>query len=155
MNRLFAPRLLSPWRWLAAYALLINAAIHLQLTPMHLEEAPYVGVLFVLLSLGCLVLGGLLVLADSTPVWGAAGGISLLALAAFIASRTVGLPQMADDIGDWSDPYGRLNVAVEVLSVALSLVVLLSAGPNALRRRRGPQTPGWSSPTDSTRQPVT
>lgn len=124
MSQLLTRPARSPWRWLTAYSLLINAAIHLILTPMHLEEAPYVGVLFVLLSAACLLLAGALALFDTPAVWAATGSVSLLGLLAFLASRTIGLPQLADDVGNWSDPYGWLTIVVETLAVALTVAVL-------------------------------
>lgn len=128
----------SPWRWLTAYSLLINAAIHLILTPMHLEEAPYVGVLFVLLSSACIVLAGALVLSDTPVAWAATGTVSLLGLLAFLACRTVGLPQLADDTGNWSDPYGWLTIAVETLAIACTAVVLRSDAHTRLTATRKP-----------------
>ena len=98
MPRLSSVAQHSRWRWPAALFLLVNAAIHLALAPMHLIEAPYVGALF----------------------------ISLLALTAFLASRTIGLPQIRDDIGNWADPLGYPNMVVEILTAAVTIAVLRS-----------------------------
>jgi hypothetical protein len=116
-----------PWRWLTALLLLVNAGVHIPLVPEHLDEAPYIGVLFILLSVACIVLAAVIVVVDTTWVWAASGTISLLALVAFVLSRTVGLPQIGDDVGNWTDPLGFPALASEALTVALA------AG--ALRRR--------------------
>jgi hypothetical protein len=116
-----------PWRWLTALLLLVNAGVHIPLVPEHLDEAPYIGVLFILLSVACIVLAVVIVVVDTTWVWAASGTISLLALVAFVLSRTVGLPQIGDDVGNWTDPLGFPALASEALTVALA------AG--ALRRR--------------------
>lgn len=126
MSYLTRPAHRSPLRWAAAVLLLANAAIHLYLTPMHLMEAPYIGVLFIALSATCLILAVLLTFHDNEPVWAVTGALSVVALLAFIASRTVGLPQIGDDIGNWSEPLGMVNLAVEALTLAFTLGVLWS-----------------------------
>jgi hypothetical protein len=114
----------SPLRWIAVVMLLATAGTHVPLIPEHLEEAPYVGVLFIALSVASVVLAVLLVRWDSPLVWTASGVMTVLALAAFIASRTVGLPQIGDDIGNWGEPLGYPAVAVEALVTAAAAIVL-------------------------------
>jgi hypothetical protein len=126
MSHLWDPAQHSQWRWPAALFLLVNAAIHLYLAPMHLIEAPYIGALFIALSAACIILAVLLTFLDNTLVWTATGTISLLALIAFLISRTIGLPQIGDDIGNWTDPLGYPNMVVEILTVAVAVVVLRS-----------------------------
>jgi hypothetical protein len=121
---MFTP-LASPLRWVAIVMLLGTAGTHVPLIPMHLEEAPYVGVLFIALSVASVVLAVLLVRWDSPLVWCASGAMTLLALVAFFASRTVGLPQIGDDIGNWSEPLGYPAVAVEALVTAAAAIVLV------------------------------
>jgi hypothetical protein len=116
--------LASPLRWVAIVMLLGTAGTHVPLIPMHLEEAPYVGVLFIALSVASVVLAVLLVRWDTPLVWSASGAMTLLALVAFFASRTVGLPQIGDDIGNWTEPLGYPAVAVEALVTAAAGIVL-------------------------------
>ncbi|MEO6942287.1 MAG: hypothetical protein ABI124_04610 [Terrimesophilobacter sp.] len=126
MSYLSNPAQHSPWRWLAIVLLLVNAAIHVNLTPMHLMEAPYIGLLFIVLSAACVILAALLAFRDNELVWMATGALSALALIAFLASRTVGLPQIDDDIGNWTEPLGILNMAVEALTALVTFAVLWS-----------------------------
>lgn len=114
----------SPLRWVAIVMLLGTAGTHVPLIPEHLEEAPYVGVLFIALSVASVVLAVLLVRWDTPLVWTASGVMTLLALVAFVASRTVGLPQIGDDIGNWGEPLGYPAVAVEALVTAAAAIVL-------------------------------
>lgn len=114
----------SPLRWVAATLLLITAAVHLPLVPEHLEEAPYVGVLFALLAAACIALAVLLVLRDTPTAWELSGTVALLALAGFLTSRTVGLPQLGDDVGNWSEPLGFPAVLAELLIAAVSAYTL-------------------------------
>ena len=126
MSFLSQPPQHSPWRWSASVFLLANAAIHFYLAPMHLMEAPYIGVLFIALSSACIVLAVLLTFLDNGAVWAAAGALSLVATIAFLTSRTVGLPQLDDDIGNWTEPLGYLNLVVEILTITVALAALWS-----------------------------
>jgi hypothetical protein len=119
----------SPSQWIASVLLLIAAATHIPLIPDHLEEAPYVGILFIVLSLACVALAVVILVLDTDAVWLLSGAICLAAVVAFLASRTVGLPQIGDDIGNWTDPLGFPAVASEALLVAL-------AGVHVVRRHR-------------------
>jgi hypothetical protein len=107
----------SLWRWPAAAALSATAAIHMTLVPEHLREAPYAGALFIALSAAALAIAMLLSAADHDLVWLAAIGISLGALLAYFLSRSVGLPSLSDDVGDWANPLGVAAVACEALTL--------------------------------------
>ena len=65
-----------------------------------------------------------LVRSDDARAWAAAAALSAGAIAAFVISRTVGLPQGADDIGNWTEPLGLASLFVEGSLVALSAMVL-------------------------------
>ena len=136
MTRPFTSPLHSPLRWTAAVLLLTTAATHVPLVPEHLEEAPYVGVLFIALSVAALVLAVLVMVRDTPLVWGATGVMSLLAVVAFLASRTVGLPQIGDDVGNWTEPLGLPAVAAETLALLAAAVVLYA---DASRRHTRPR----------------
>jgi len=126
MSPLWSPAQHSPLRWPALLLLMVNAAIHGYLAPIHLIEAPYIGALFIALSAACIILAGLLTFLDNILVWAATGAMSLLALMAFLASRTIGLPQIRDEIGNWAAPLGYPNMVVELLTVTVALVALRS-----------------------------
>jgi hypothetical protein len=120
----------SIWRDPLLAALIVTAAAHLPVTPGHLAEAPYIGVLFILLEVAC---AGIVLLLLRAEVWWLFAGAALLgigAIGALLVSRTVGLPLMADDIGNWSDPLATISLVAE------SVVVLASAG-GAVRPRYG------------------
>lgn len=117
-------RLRSPWRWTAALMLLVTSGTHVPLIPDHLEEAPYVGVLFIMLSVVSVAFAVLVVVRDTPAVWAASGMLTLLAVIAFVASRTVGLPQLSDDIGNWTEPLGYPAVGAELLATFVAAAVL-------------------------------
>jgi hypothetical protein len=123
---------ISYLRRLSAAALLAaTAGIHVALVPEHLREAPYAGVLFIALSTAALAMAILLVVRSDLVVWTMSGGLVLSALLAYIASRSIGLPSLSDDVGDWLNPLGIAALAVELAAVLQCSVVL------ALRRGHG------------------
>jgi hypothetical protein len=121
----------SPVQWVASLLLLVAAGTHIPLIHEHLEEAPYVGWLFILLSVACIGLAVAVLFVDDASVWVLSGVICLAAVVAFLASRTVGLPQIGDDVGNWTEPLGIPAVASEALMAALAYL--------HLRGRRTPQ----------------
>ena len=123
----------SPLRWVAATLLLVTAAVHLPLVPEHLEEAPYAGLLFALLATACIALAVWLVLRDTPTAWEVSGTVALLALVAFLTSRTIGLPQLGDDVGNWSEPLGFPAVLAELLIAAVSAYTLTHRSPTSTK----------------------
>jgi hypothetical protein len=116
--------LYSPLRWIASVMLLATAATHIPLVPEHLKEAPYIGMLFMALSTASVALAVLVVLADTPAVWAATGAMTLLAVIAFLTSRTVGLPMIGDEIGNWTEPLALPAVAAESLAFLAAVAVL-------------------------------
>lgn len=110
----------SPWAPLAAAALITNALIHIDLTPMHRVTAPYLGFLFFALAAACIVLAAALFVRDAAAVWAAAWVVNVSALLGFLASRTVGLPLIGEEVGDWSGLAAWETLLVEVLVIALA-----------------------------------
>lgn len=99
---------------------LVAAAAHVPVTGEHLREAPYIGVLFIALEVALVVLAGLVLVSTSRLVWSAAAVVPALAIVAYAVSRTVGLPQIGDDVGNWTEPLGFPALASEVLMAVLA-----------------------------------
>jgi hypothetical protein len=104
------------------------AAVHLSIAEDHLREATYIGVLFIVLSAACCIEAALLVRGDARAVWAAAGAVCALAIAAYVWSRSIGLPQIHDDIGRWTEPLGIVALAAEGLVVLLAAAALTGRG---------------------------
>jgi hypothetical protein len=85
--------------------------------------------------------------AGRAPAWGGwAAGVLLGAgpFAAYILSRTVGVPGDPGDVGNWGYWVGTVSLLIEATLVALSVSMLLTLRPAAIRdslraltRRRG------------------
>lgn len=86
------------------------------------DEAPYVGVLFVLAIASCVVFGVLL-LGRRPPelVWVAAGGLGASLMVGYFASRTIGLPQLDSHVGHWRDAAGSASLVFEAMLVGLAV----------------------------------
>ena len=100
------------------------ALIHLLDAPGSFQDAPYRGWLYVALIAGSVATAAALIRSSDRRGWAAAAALSAGAAVAFILSRTVGLPQGADDIGNWAEPLGMASLFVEGSLVALSAMVL-------------------------------
>lgn len=120
-------------QWCASFLLLVAAATHIPLISAHLEEAPYVGWLFVALSAVCIVLAVVVLFVDHAGVWVVSGLVCFAAVVAFLASRTIGLPQIEDDVGNWTEPLGVPAVASEVLMAVLAYTHVRRRPPPARR----------------------
>jgi hypothetical protein len=123
----------SPDQWGAAILLLVAAGTHVPLIREHLEEAPYVGVLFIALSVVCTALAAAMLFLERPALWMLSAVVCLAAVVAFLASRTVGLPQIHDDIGNWTEPLGFPALAAEAWVPVLAYLHLreraLTASP--------------------------
>jgi hypothetical protein len=83
----------SPARWVVAAAALTTLVAHALITEDHLREALYIGLLFIALEVACLVLAVLLPRRDTALVWAGVVATGALAIAAYILSRSIGLPR--------------------------------------------------------------
>ena len=126
-----ATALRSPWRWSAALMLTVSGVVHLALVPEHLVEAPYIGYLFLAQTLACATLLIALLVRDTPAVWVCSAVVAALAVLAYVASRSVGLPQIGDEVGQWFGFMGVVAVLSEAVTTALAVRVL-----SGLARRR-------------------
>jgi hypothetical protein len=111
-------------RTLAVVGLAAVALIHLLDAHDTFVSAPYKGWLYVCLIVCSLATAAVLVRRSDQRAWTAALLLPLGAIAAFVVSRTVGLPSGADDIGNWWEPLGVASLFVEGLLVVIAAAVL-------------------------------
>jgi hypothetical protein len=114
----------QPHRWVVAIAALVAAVAHLPVIGPHLAEAPYMGFLFVALTVTCLGVAGAICVRDSTVLYLAAALTCGLAVLGYVATRLVAFPMLADDLGAWLEPLGVLAVGSEVVVVVAAVSAL-------------------------------
>ena len=108
-------------RVLGAVGLLGIALIHLLDIVGKFAETPYLGWMYVGAIVASIGLAAWLVVRGSSrAVWAATGALALSILTGFVLSRTTGLPNATDDIGNWSEGLGLASMFVEGAVVALS-----------------------------------
>jgi hypothetical protein len=116
-----------PQRWIVAAAALVAAVAHIPVIAPHLGEAPYMGALFIVLTMGCLAIVAAALLRDSAVMYGLAVLTCGLAVLGYGATRLVTFPMLADDVGNWLEPLGVVSVLSELLVVGASAVALRRA----------------------------
>ena len=122
-------------RTLAVGGLAGVALIHLLDAHDTFLSRPFQGWLYVGLIAGTLGTAAVLARRSDPRAWTAALLLPLGAFAAFVYSRTIGLPGGADDIGNWWEPLGLSSLFVEGTLIALAGSVLserLRTGRRAL-----------------------
>lgn len=107
------------------------ALIHLLDAHDTFVQVPYKGFLFVGLIVASMIVAAWLLFRPDRTAWAAATLLALGTLAAFVWSRTIGLPSGADDIGNWWEPLGLASLFVEAAVVALGATVLVRRGARA------------------------
>jgi len=99
------------------------ALIHLLDAPGTFQGSAYKGWLYVALIVGCVGAAAALIRASDPRAWAAAALLAAGAMLAYVISRTIGLPQGADDIGNWNEPLG---IARRALLGAAAVVLIRS-----------------------------
>ena len=108
----------------AAVGLAAVAVIHLLDISGKFAETPYLAWMYVALIAGCVLTAGALLRSSDPRAWVAAIMLPLGAMVGYTLTRTVGLPQAMDDIGNWTEPLGMASLFVEGSLVGLGAMVL-------------------------------
>lgn len=93
------------------------AVVHLADLPGKMEEVPYLGWMYVGLMAVALVLAEIVLVKPSRLAFLAAAGLSAATIVGFVLTRTTGLPNATDDIGNWTEPLGLVSLLVEAVVV--------------------------------------
>src|SRR3954462_5350887 len=97
-------------------------------------ETRYMFWLYMALIVGALATAGAVLFTRSRAALLAAGGVAASAFVGYVLSRTTGLPNATDDIGNWTEPLGLASLFVEGSVIAVVL------GALAAPRLEGRQT---------------
>lgn len=111
-------------RWAVSVFAAISAAAHLPVLAEHLRAAPYLGVEFVVLIVGCASISVAVLICDSAALYSAAALACLLAITGYLATRMVAFPELSDDVGNWFEPMGVVSVSAEAVTASAALWAL-------------------------------
>jgi hypothetical protein len=132
------------------------ALIHLLDAVSKYGETRYIFFLYIVLMASTLTAAAVLLRVDSRSAWSLAVVATAATLIAYVLSRTTGLPQASQDIGNWSDSLGLASVFVEACTLLLSAYKLLTILPSPIRgvkegvgKVRMAQRTGTQLPPDS------
>jgi hypothetical protein len=120
---LWAP-LRSRLRWPLAGLSVISAAAHLPVLGEHLREVPYIGVEFIVLIVACLLIAVAAPAWDTAALYAVAAIACAFAAAAYVLTRAVTLPGLADDVGDWFEPLGVVAILAETATVVVAMCAI-------------------------------
>ena len=98
-----------------------------------LEETPYLGWMYIGLIAASLGLAGTLVYTGDRRAWAATAALASAVIVGYSLSRTTGLPNATDDIGNWTEPLGLASLFVEGSLITLSGSVLLTRSRSTAR----------------------
>ena len=121
-------RIPEGFRWTGVLLLFACALIHLISAPDHLQEATYVGVLFLANGAGALV-AAFGIYRDRLWGWLLGALVAGGAFVMFLVSRLIGLPGYQEHVGMWigdsfGDQLGIPSLFVEAPLVVLSAIVV-------------------------------
>jgi hypothetical protein len=116
---------------IAVVLCLVVAVIHvLDQGGLALADPTYVGIGYWLLEVVAVVAAVLLAGRPSVLAWVLALLVGACPFIGYVLSRTTGLPDYRDDVGNWGEPLGVISLVFEAALVALAAAML--------SRRRSP-----------------
>jgi hypothetical protein len=104
--------------------LLVASVAHIPLIGEHLEEAPYMGVLFIGFTVSAFGVAAVLAARPSQAWFYVAGALCAAAVGAYVATRIVAFPELGDDVGAWTEPLGLVSISAEAGVVVFSLLAV-------------------------------
>ena len=143
-------------RAVAALALAALAVIHVVDLPGSLGPTPLVGIGYLGIIAGSILIAGVLIARSHWLAWSAAGAVAILAMGGYILTRALRGGFLGDhgDVGNWHCPLGIAALSVESVIVLLVLLAGLgawharihAASVAATRRPAARRTPQYIRP---------
>jgi hypothetical protein len=115
----------SRWRAVVVLGTVVASVAHLPVIGPHLDEAPYMGVLFIVLTAACAALAAAVLVRDSRAVYALAVLTCGLAVIGYVATRLVAFPMLSEDVGNWLEPLGVVSIVAEAVAVAAAIFALI------------------------------
>lgn len=114
----------------------VASIAHIPVIGPHLNEAPYMGVLFIVLTAAWAALAATVLVRDSCATYALVVLTSGLAVFGYAATRLVAFPMLSDDVGNWLEPLGVVSIASETVAAAAAICALLEHRVGAAPRGR-------------------
>jgi len=116
-------------RAVAALALVALAVIHVVDLPGTLGPTPIVGIGYLGIIAGAVVIGGVLIARPHWLAWAAAAAVASSAMGGYILTRALHGGFLGDhgDVGNWHCPLGIAALSVESVILLLVLLAILGA----------------------------
>jgi len=108
---------------IALALLLVAGLVHLLDAPDAYEEAVYKGVLFMLNAIGA-VIASYGIWKNKRWGWVIGLAISIGSILGYVASRTVGMPQIPAEPDAWLEPLGVISLLTEGVFIAIGIWVM-------------------------------
>ncbi len=104
------------------------------------SETRYLFWMYIVLIVGSIAVAGAVLFTRSRAVFLAAAGLAASAALGYVLSRTTGLPNAKDDIGNWTEPLGLASLFVEggVVAVAGAAFFVTRRAPRIAMAPRRP-----------------
>ena len=131
-------------RAVGAVALAALAVIHVVDLPGTLGPTPLVGIGYLGIIAGAIVVGGVLIARSHWLAWAAAGVLAVSAMGGYVLTRALPGGFLGDhgDVGNWRCPLGIAALSVE------TLIIVLAAGWVAWQLRA---RAAWPAPRPAVR----
>ena len=112
-----------------------------------LKDPAYVGYLYYALESAAALAALLLLTRRSALVgWPLALGVAIEPIIGYSVTRTIGLPNYNDDIGNWAEPLGLTSLVVEGLLLSSTFIALAAmACATSAPANRTPQSPEYTT----------
>ena len=100
------------------------AVVHILQAPEAFDATFYLGFLFCLAVVACLILAAAVATTNDSRVTELAGAFASLILLLYLISRCFGLPAFTDDKGVWDEPLGLLSMVFEGLVICVTAATM-------------------------------
>jgi FtsH-binding integral membrane protein len=111
-------------RWLVIGLMVVAAVAHIPVIGPHLQEARYMGVLFILFTITALATAIALAVRPTPLLYAFAAVLCIAAVCAYVATRLIAFPMLSDDVGMWREPLGIVSITTESAAAFIALTQL-------------------------------
>jgi hypothetical protein len=111
-------------RWLVIGLMVVAAVAHIPVIGPHLQEARYMGVLFILFTIAALATAIALAVRPTPLLYVFAAVLCIAAVCTYVATRLIAFPMLSDDVGMWGEPLGIVSITTESAAAFIALTQL-------------------------------